>query len=154
MPSQVTVKTKRPKYPKRVEVRVGILEPGTAHEGGMTVGELAEIHEFGAGHVPARAPIRVFYDTKGEQIRTLATQQFQAAAAGAGDTAAFQCAADLVAVKAAAEIKNTISEGLKPGLAESTEKSKAARGISPPYTPLIETGVLKSSYDAVATVTP
>ena len=152
--STVTVKTKQIQYPKKVEIRVGILEPGASHGDGMTVGELAEVHEYGLGNVPARAPIRAFHDTKSEQIKRQAMQQFEAAARGRGDVPAFQRAAELVAVKAAAELRNTITEGLEPPIAESTEKRKIAKGFSPPFTPLVETGVLRNSYAGDAKVTP
>lgn len=135
-----------PEFPSEAVVRVGILEtgdhpPGEGHEGGLTIGELAEIHEFGAGPVPARAPIRVAFDTQQNEIRALALNEFQAAA----KTGQFQRAADRVAVKAAAGVRNVISEGLEP-ISESTARRKEARGYPPPHTPLVETGVLRSAY--------
>ena len=154
MTSKVTVKTKRIAYPRKVVIRAGILEPGESHEGGMTVGELAETHEFGEGRIPPRAPIRVFADTKGPEISTLATKLFQQAAQSDHGMSAFQRAAGLTAVKASAEIKNTITEGLQPPISPVTEAIKERKGYSPPYTPLIETGVLKNSYDADAEVIP
>lgn len=154
MASRVTVRTKPIAFPRRVDVRVGILEPGEEHEGGMTVGELAEIHEFGKGNVPPRAPIRVFFDEKRGEIVDAATKQFDLAARGRADLPAFTLAAERVAVKAAAVLRNTIVEGLEPDLAESTKKRKTARGIKEPWVPLIETGVLRNSYIGDAGVTP
>jgi hypothetical protein len=154
MASRVTVKAKPLAFPSKVEVRVGILEPGAEHEGGMTVGELAEVHEFGLGNVPARAPIRSFFDEKSTSIVDVAAKQFEGAARGHADLPAFKLAAERVAVKAAAELRNTIVEGLEPDLADSTKRSKVARGIKPPWIPLIETGVLRNSYVGDAEVTP
>jgi hypothetical protein len=150
MVSRVTVKTKKVAYPRQVEIRVGILEPGDSHEGGMTVGELAEIHEYGGGNVPARAPIRVFADTQGAEIRSIATAEFRVAK----DLTGFERAAARVAVKAGAQLRNTITEGLEPDLAESTKQRKRAKGYQPPYTPLVETGVLRNSYVGDSKVTP
>jgi hypothetical protein len=150
MANRVTIKTKRVAYPRRAEIRVGILEPGDSHEGGMTVGELAEKHEYGDGNVPARAPIRVFADTRGAEIRRIALNEFRAAK----DLAGFERAAARVAVKAGAELRNTITEGLEPDIAESTARRKEARGYPPPHTPLIETGVLRNSYVGDSKVTP
>jgi hypothetical protein len=154
MASRVTVRTKPIAFPRRVDVRVGILEPGDEHEGGMTVGELAEIHEFGLGNVPPRAPIRVFFDEKNGEIVDAASKQFEAAARGRADLPAFTLAAERVAVKAAAVLRNTVVEGLEPDLADSTKRRKVARGIKPPWVPLIETGVLRNHYIGDAEVTP
>ncbi|MCK9629667.1 MAG: hypothetical protein M0R37_13880 [Bacteroidales bacterium] len=155
MASRVTVRTKPIAFPRRVDVRVGILEPGDEHEGGMTVGELAEIHEFGLGDVPDRAPIRSFFDLTKADLVGIASKQFEIAARGRADLPAFTLAAERVAVKAAAGLRNHIAFGnLEPDLAESTKKSKERRGIKPPWVPLIETGVLRNHYIGDAEVTP
>jgi hypothetical protein len=154
MSSRVTVKTKPVAFPRTVEVRVGILEPGAEHDGGMSVGELAEVHEFGLGNVPARSPIRTFFDERSASIVDVAAKQFEIAARGRADLPAFTLAAERVAVKAAAELRNTIVEGLEPDLAESTKERKRARKIKEPWVPLIETGVLRNHYVGDAEVNP
>lgn len=154
MTSRVTVKTKPIAFPRKIDVRVGILEPGEEHDGGMTVGELAEIHEFGLGNVPARSPIRTFFDEGSAKIVDVARQQFEIAAKGRADLTSFEIAAGRVAVKAAAEIRNRITEGLEPDLADSTKARKRSRKIKEPWIPLIETGVLRNSYVGDSEVTP
>jgi hypothetical protein len=142
----VTVKDGQPYYPHKVVTRVGILEPGATHEGaGMTVGDLAAKHEFGEGPVPPRAPIAKMSLEKGPSLQKLGTRLFETAAKE-GAPAAYRKAAALLAVKAGAEIRNVITEGLTPPLAELTKKLKLERGYKPPYTPLVETGVLRSHY--------
>jgi hypothetical protein len=152
MSSRVTVKTKKIAIPSKVEVRVGILEPGASHDGGMTVGELAEIHEFGGGNVPARAPIRSSIDNANGADVKLASTLFDQAEQSERGLPAFEQAAGLFAVKQAAAIRNNLPN-LEP-IADSTAKRKEAKGYPPPHTPLIETGVLKNSYVGDAKVTP
>lgn len=139
MASRVVVKATKPKYPKRVTIRVGILDGDAPHEdAGITIGELAATHEFGLGNVPERSFIRAGFDEYEQQIRSIAVEQM----AGPAGVAV---GAELTAVKAAALFRNRITDGLSPDLAESTKRRKEARGIKPPYRPLIETGVLRSS---------
>ena len=118
----------------------------------MTVGELAEIHEFGGGDVPARAPIRSTFDNANGEDRKLAMQLFQAAAKSGRGLPAFEQAAGLFAMQSAAAIRNNLPN-LEP-IATSTAKRKEARGYPPPHTPLVETGVLKNSYVGDAEVKP
>lgn len=153
MASTVRVKTKPIRYPRKATIRAGILEPGDEHEGGLTVGELATIHEYGLGAVPARAPIRTTFDLGGKDFQKIAKQQFELAAKQ-GSIASFRRAAGLLAEKAAAGIKNTISFGNLEPLAESTVERKIKRGLVPPFTPLVETGVLRNHYTGDSKVTP
>jgi len=143
MPSAVTVKTNKPKWPKKATIRVGCLQPGAAHppEAGtkgrpITVGELFAIHEFGLGDQHERSMIRAGFDEMHEQIEAIALEQMQIDPV---------LGAERTAIKAAAMFRNRVAAGLRPGLAERTIKSKERRGIKPPYKPLIETGVLRSS---------
>jgi hypothetical protein len=144
MPSTVTVKTTQPKWPKKATIRVGCLgpdqyhppEPGTKQKGGITIKGLFETHEFGLGNVPERSMIRAGFDELHEQIEAIALEQMQIDPL---------LGAERTAIKAAAMFRNRVAAGLQPDLAGSTIKSKERRGIKPPYKPLIETGVLRSS---------
>lgn len=161
--ASVTVKTNQLKIPRKVVVRVGVLEtgdhpPAEQHEGGLTIGELAEIHEYGLGNCPPRAPIRVTVDGQGVVIQEIARAEFTAAHATKGGLAAYQRAADRVAIKAGAMVRNAITEGLEPeiGWSEGSKayaKRKEAQGYPPPHTPLVTTGVLRSAYSGDAEVT-
>lgn len=54
-----------------VRLDVGILpeDENTTHaESGMALGEIAAVHEFGAGPIPARMPIRGWYADKSEGV--------------------------------------------------------------------------------------
>jgi hypothetical protein len=136
MPSTVSVKVNKPKWPGRVTIRVGLLEPDVSHPGtDLSAGEILEAHEFGLGNVPERSVIRAGFDELHEEIEQIALQQMQLDPA---------LGAERVAMKAAAMFQNRMTAGLSPDLAESTKKRKEARGISAPYKPLIETGLLKS----------
>lgn len=148
MPSKVVVKTNESKpLPKQVSIRVGCLGPDEFHPtapgekpfGGMTIKGLFETHEFGLGNVPERSMVRGGYDLYHEQIEQLFLQQMQA------NPNEPELVAERVAVKAAALFRNRVTDGLSPELAKSTIKSKERRGIKPPYKPLIETGLLRSS---------
>ena len=125
-----------------IHIRVGILQPGEAHEGdGMTVGGIAETHEFGLGNVPERSFIRAWFDLNARPFARFARDQM---ALGFKRGSVLR-GAELVAVKAAADMRNRITEGLEPELAESTERDKVRRGKRPPYKPLIDRGVLRNS---------
>lgn len=135
MASRVMVRAVKPKLPKQVTIRVGILNGDAQHGDGITIGELAAVHEFGLGDVPERSFIRAGFDELQADIRAIAVEQMT----GPGGMVV---GAELTAVKAAAMFQNRISDGLSPDLAESTKRRRKGPG---PYTPLIDTGVLKSS---------
>ncbi len=145
MPSTVRVKATKPNFPKRVVMRVGLLEPDVPHPGSdLSAGDILEVHEFGLGTAPERSVVRAGYDELHEQIEEIALQQMQIDPV---------LGAERTALKAAAMFQNRMAAGLSPGLADSTIKSKERRGISPPYKPLIETGLIKSLIVGDAEVT-
>jgi hypothetical protein len=154
MASTVTVKAKPAKWPKRVDIRVGILEPEAPHapapgtkQGPITIGGLAETHEFGLGNVPERSFIRAgFYELQGE-IRIIAREQMTGPAGPI-------VGAKRTAVKAAALFRNRMTDGIEPDLADVTKRRKEARKIKPPWKPLIETSALKSSIVGDVEVVP
>lgn len=139
------MKRKRlPRLPKTT-IRVGILQPGGAHnDDGLTVGEIAEVHEFGLGHVPERSFIRAWFDMNKAYFRSLAADLMMRAYRATGST---RPGAELAALKARAGMQNRIVDFIPPRIADSTARRKERRGFPPPHTPLIETGVLKGSID-------
>lgn len=101
----------------------------------ITIGELAEIHEFGLG-VPERSWLRGYVDENNDRI----TQMI--AAVGAQVTAGNltpEAALNLVGLKIVGEIKERISGGIQPANAESTIQQKGSS------VPLIDTGQFRGS---------
>ena len=139
MSSTVRVKVNKLKWPKRVTMRVGILQDtqhNTPDGESISIMGLAETHEFGLGTAFERSFIRAGYDVLHEEIEAIALQQMQIDPV---------LGAERTAVKAAAMFRNRMSDGLEPDLTEQTKQRKEKRNIHPPYKPLIETGVLKSA---------
>lgn len=102
-----------------------------------TLLEVAIIHEFGAGHVPARSFIRATIDEKRAEIQALQVVVAKQVLAGklTPDQALGQ-----IGAKVAAMIQQRIRDGLAPPLAASTLRRKKNKS-----TPLILTGQLRSS---------
>lgn len=148
--SKVSVERKKIAFPKKVSVKVGILDGGKAYDEGPSVGEIAEKHEFGLG-VPQRSWLREWFDTHKGEVRERALGFFLQAwrftgDAGKGAQAAANVAAD--------SIKQRIVDGKEiPAITNPrTIAIKQKKGFNPPYTPLVETGLLLSSIAADAEV--
>jgi hypothetical protein len=120
---------------KGAELRVGILDKGDDDHAGLTVAELAAIHEFGLG-VPERSFIRGWYDENIDQIRELIKKQL--ARVARGEVSEVNAWKQLGALFVA-QIQKRIVERIPPPLAESTIKAKGSD------VPLVDTGQLKSS---------
>jgi hypothetical protein len=125
-----------------VQISVGIHgeDAGEMHQGEITIGEIAAIHEFGIG-VPQRSFLRSWSMANGEKNRRISSAVLQnvltgMAKNGSADTAQIgQIGAVFVG-----DIQMRISAGeIIPPLSEETI---AAKGSS---TPLIDTGQLRSS---------
>lgn len=113
--------------------------------GGLTCRDLAEIHEFGLGNVPARSFVRAYFDANRERLRDMLGVLMRKAIERA--------------IKSGAPIDDAIRTSIltKLGLKMQTEmQARIARGIDPPLdertvarkgssTPLIDTGQLRSS---------
>lgn len=136
-------------------VTVGVFgsEGETPHEataegtkgGGLTCRDLAEIHEFGLGNVPARSFVRAYFDANRERLRDMLGTLMRKAIERA--------------IKSGAPIDDSIRTSIftKLGVKMQTEmQARIARGIEPPLdprtvarkgssTPLIDTGQLRSS---------
>ncbi len=125
------------------EVVVGVLADGKGAAPakgaeGMTVLDLATIHEFGApaSHIPQRSFVRAYVDENREQIR--AWQRGLLTTIFAGRITAQQ-ALNQLGAKVAAGIQTRIAAGIAPPNAQSTIDRKGSS------TPLIDTGQLRSS---------
>jgi hypothetical protein len=113
--------------------------------GGLTCRDLAEIHEFGLGNVPARSFVRAYFDANRERLRDMLGVLMRKAIERV--------------IKSGAPIDDSIRTSIltKLGIKMQTEmQARIARGIEPPLdprtvmrkgssTPLIDTGQLRSS---------
>lgn len=123
----------RLKHAAELEVRVGVLGTGGNRGDGLTNAELMVIHEFGAGHVPERAPLRTTFDAKEKEWFALSRKLLSALIA---DKVTAEQALGLLGAQAVADIQAQIREGLPPPNAPSTI---ARKGSS---VPLIDTAQL------------
>lgn len=105
-------------------------------DGGLTVGELAEIHEFGLGHVPPRSWLGGWFDEREDSfpqvIRIQLSEKLKA-------RQPLEVAFKTCAVLFQASIQQRFTDGIPPELADETIRRKGSS------TPLIDTGVLRSS---------
>lgn len=140
-----------------VELTAGILQdpragaPAGDHihdeESGMTIAELAAIHEFGLGDVPERSFLRAWFDENETRIEALVQNAVRKAMRHNGS---LEAELDRVALVLQADIQARIVAGIPPELEESTKRAKKARSSGPKETPLIDSGVLKSAISAIA----
>jgi len=147
--SKVQTRQRKLRLPKSMVLKVGVMRPGEQHnEQGTTVGQIAAAHEFGLGNVPQRSFVRRWFDEEEQAFSRLAAGLM--AQGFAGGFAGLRQALELAGVKAAAGIKNFITEGrATPAITNPrTIASKERRGFFPPYTPLVETGALRNSIDS------
>ena len=107
-----------------------------------TLLEIAIIHEFGGGHVPARSFIRATMDERRDDIAKLQVAVARQVLAGA--LTAEQGLAQIGA-KVASWVQARIVAGIAPPLAASTLRQKRRLSGKGKETPLVLTGQLKSS---------
>lgn len=102
---------------------------------GMTVGDIATIHEFGApaAGIPARSFVRGWYDEQFTEIASVLKQEIGAAMKG---TRPMGVAFERAALRLEGSIKGRIRRHIPPPLAPATVKRKGSS------TPLIDTGQL------------
>lgn len=144
--------------PRSVElnVNVGILvngegagaQAGTDHGDGLTVAQLATIHEFGLG-VPQRSFIRAWFDTKGrEAMGAIAAARMQAAIEAGGTPKDFSRAAQQIGIRARSQMVAFIdNQGVYQNLSPETIRRKKSSKA------LIDTGVLKGAIGSNGSVT-
>lgn len=117
-------------------VRVGVLASrggNIEHTDGITMTELAAIHEFGTRNVPERSFIRKTTVEKRQEIAAITTKLAKAILA---DKTTHKKALDLLGLKVVGMVKGTIREGVEPALKPATI---ARKGSSKP---LVDTGRL------------
>lgn len=102
----------------------------------ITVGEIAEIHEFGLGHVPQRSFIRGWVDENPGKIRLAMTRQMEGVIKGKYDKAKAMSRFGLWAV---GQIQKRMANGISPPLHPVTILRKGSS------VPLIDTGQLRAS---------
>lgn len=107
-----------------------------ADHGGLTVGELAAIHEFGLG-VPERSFLRAWFDQNSVQVQNdlrAATRQILLGRLTP------ERAAEVLGLRLAGQIQTFIADGhVKPALSQQTIRRKGSS------VPLIDTGQLRSA---------
>ncbi len=120
-------------------VEFGIAEKAysTTHEGGSgrTVGEIAEIHEFGLG-VPRRSFLADWFDENKDNIQKIATKGAQSVIKG---TITLEQLFEQIGLWGVGSIQTRISNNIPPVLAPSTIARKGS-SIA-----LIDKGQLRSS---------
>ena len=120
---------------KGLTLSVGIHDAeGNAPHGPTTVGEIGTIHEFGLG-VPERSFLRSWADENAGENQALIKVVGEKVVKGLD----IQTGLDQLGLKFVAGIQGKISQGVPPPNAPSTVAKKGSS------TPLIDTGVLRSS---------
>ena len=114
-------------------VRVGVLQPRRVR--GNTIAVVAAAHEFGTRTVPQRSFIGRTMDTQGPELQRTQEAVIDRVIDGVDPDQA----ANVLGLKAASMIRDTIRAGIPPALARSTI---AAKGST---LPLVDTGQLLNS---------
>lgn len=127
---------KRPRAAQSKKARVRAKAAAQSRAQRLSLLEVAAVHEFGAGHVPARSFIRATIDEKRSEIERL---QEQLAVKVVEGKITPEDALGLVGAKVAAWCQARIAAGIAPPLKPATI---ARKGSS---TPLINTGQLRSA---------
>jgi hypothetical protein len=115
--------------------KVGILED-KPYDDGMTVADVAMIHEYGLGDAPERSWLRAWVDENQAAIEARLKTEVEAALFGKRTA---EQAMERFGLWAVGEIKKRIIAGIGPALADETVKRKGSS------TPLIDSGQLLSS---------
>lgn len=126
-----------------VDTIVGVIgdKAGEDH-GGLTVGELAEIHEFGLG-VPERSFLRAWFDGNRDKVIERLRAAHRQVLLGKLTP---QKAGELIGMWAVGEIQKFIADGkVKPPLDQRTIDRKGSS------VPLIDTGQLRSAISYAVT---
>lgn len=124
-------------------VKVGVLgKKDTRDSGEITNAQLASIHEYGLGNVPARPFLRPPFEQNKAAYLEILRDAFAAALKSKGPEG-YKRALALVGQRLATDIKNyvTTGEGVGPPLADSTIVRKGSSR------PLVDTGQLIRSVD-------
>lgn len=125
------------KRPPAVTVGVHASEgdkPKEGDEDGITVAEVAAIHEFGLGDVPERSWLRKFVDENEGQLRKMLSASVRMAATG---KMTHEQAMNRFGLAVVGMVKKRIVAGIEPELQPETKKRKEALTGGPKETPLI-----------------
>lgn len=121
----------------RARIDVGIIDGDRPHgNDGATVLEVGLYNEFGTDRIPARSFIRAWFDENEAKNREDLAKLMQSVVTGARTK---EQILELLGARFVGEIQARIAEGIDPPNAKSTIERKGSS------TPLIETGVLRSS---------
>jgi hypothetical protein len=113
---------------------------------GLTVVDIAVVHEFGAGNVPERSFIRSTFDAgKSEYTRLLKGVGAKLAA----NPAYLPTALKRMGLKVEGDIKSRIAAGISPALHPLTLARKTRKSGAVATTPLIDSGQLRASITSV-----
>lgn len=127
-----------PSLPDLPTARVGWFETAK-YEDGTPVAAVAAKNEFGSGPVPARPFMRPTIEAELPQWARIAERAAKQVVAGAMDQ---RTAIEVLAAKAAGDIRKAITRVQSPPLAPRTIEARAARGASGKASakPLVDTG--------------
>lgn len=124
----------------RITAGIHAADGARNHSEGTSVIEIANIHEFGSRNIPERSFVRAWYDQNLVRAKAQLRRELLDSLNQTGST---QRGLQRFALWVEADIVRRINEGISPANAESTVQRKGSS------TPLIDTGVLKSSIKAV-----
>lgn len=117
-------------------VDVGILESAGVEKDGTSVIDVAEWNEFGTATIPERSFIRAWFDEAEPQLRQDFAALMRTVAAGKRTRAEVL---ELMGQRMVGQVQARMAAGVPPPNAPSTVRRKGSS------TPLIDTGVLRSS---------
>lgn len=121
----------------RANVDVGILDAGEEHgEGAVTVLQVAAFNEFGTATIPERSFIRAWFDEHEGELRKEFAALMRNVVEGKRTR---EQILELLGQRCVGQIQQRIAAGISPANAPSTVRRKGSS------TPLIDTGVLRSS---------
>lgn len=133
---------------KKGYVKAGVLASEKERESGEVSNvDLALIHEFGApaANIPERSFVRSTFTKNKQEYSALLKKLAKGLFAGKSEQTAEQILG-LVGTKMAADMKNTITEGLSPANAPDVYARKLAKGTAAGLPkPLVDTGQLLDS---------
>ena len=132
-------------------ISVGIMDGGrggreasqahSAKAGSPTIRDIAEWNEFGTDLIPERSFIRAWFDEAESGLRVDLAKLTQSVVTGKRTA---DEVLEILGLRSVGQIQARISQGIPPENAPSTKKQKAA-SVDAETTPLIDTGVLRSS---------
>ncbi len=137
--------TGKAKLPARasVEITVGLhaSEANMTHGEGLTIGDVASIHEFGApaANVPQRSFLRSWFDERQDFITSTLRTQFTQVIAGKRTT---EQAAERIALAFEGDVKQRILRNIPPPLKPATIARKGSSLA------LVDTGQLRNAIRA------